>query len=146
MVFASEQDAERAVNMFNGYEYNGRQLKVHHDKFSTQAPNSLMSSPNLSAASVAGGLFRSSSPLAAPTASSLLHSSFGLGELGRSLNSSSPRSSSLLGSMPGGVRGYLDRDTEDPGYWHSDRPSDREELTASSLAASMRLGLNMCVN
>ncbi|KAI0002141.1 hypothetical protein BJV74DRAFT_724743, partial [Russula compacta] len=32
VVFATEHDAERAVNMFNGYEYNGRPLKVHYDK------------------------------------------------------------------------------------------------------------------
>ncbi|KAK7681430.1 hypothetical protein QCA50_015522 [Cerrena zonata] len=31
--FASEQDAERARAMFNGYEYNGRVLKVHFDKY-----------------------------------------------------------------------------------------------------------------
>ncbi|KAI0266482.1 hypothetical protein BC834DRAFT_807743, partial [Gloeopeniophorella convolvens] len=32
VVFATEHDAERAVKMFNGYEYNGRPLKVHYDK------------------------------------------------------------------------------------------------------------------
>ncbi|PPR06524.1 hypothetical protein CVT24_001443 [Panaeolus cyanescens] len=31
--FATEHDADRAMRMFNGYEYGGRQLKVHHDKF-----------------------------------------------------------------------------------------------------------------
>ncbi|KAI0659773.1 hypothetical protein C8Q70DRAFT_891130, partial [Cubamyces menziesii] len=30
--FANEADAERAVRMFNGFEYNGRPLKVHFDK------------------------------------------------------------------------------------------------------------------
>ncbi|KAI0760498.1 hypothetical protein C8Q74DRAFT_1163946, partial [Fomes fomentarius] len=30
--FSNEADAERAVRMFNGYEYNGRPLKVHFDK------------------------------------------------------------------------------------------------------------------
>ncbi|EIW54931.1 uncharacterized protein TRAVEDRAFT_83958, partial [Trametes versicolor FP-101664 SS1] len=30
--FSNETDAERAVRMFNGYEYNGRPLKVHFDK------------------------------------------------------------------------------------------------------------------
>ncbi|OCH86335.1 hypothetical protein OBBRIDRAFT_694985, partial [Obba rivulosa] len=30
--FATETDAERAVRMFNGFEYNGRALKVHYDK------------------------------------------------------------------------------------------------------------------
>lgn len=35
--FANEADAERAVRMFNGYEYNGRALKVHFDKFSAPA-------------------------------------------------------------------------------------------------------------
>ncbi|KAF7763533.1 hypothetical protein Agabi119p4_8070 [Agaricus bisporus var. burnettii] len=34
VVFATEQDAERAVKMFNGYEYNGRVLKVHFDRYS----------------------------------------------------------------------------------------------------------------
>lgn len=34
VVFATEQDAERAVKMFNGYEYNGRALKVHFDRYS----------------------------------------------------------------------------------------------------------------
>ncbi|KNZ80340.1 hypothetical protein J132_06321 [Termitomyces sp. J132] len=33
VTFATESDAERAVQMFNGYEYNGRTLKVNHDKF-----------------------------------------------------------------------------------------------------------------
>lgn len=33
VVFATEQDAERAVKMFNGYEYNGRTLKVHFDRY-----------------------------------------------------------------------------------------------------------------
>ncbi|KAF9652338.1 hypothetical protein BDM02DRAFT_3068929, partial [Thelephora ganbajun] len=32
VVFASEIDAERAVKMFNGYEFNGRPLKVHYDR------------------------------------------------------------------------------------------------------------------
>ncbi|KAF9009957.1 hypothetical protein BDQ17DRAFT_1177133, partial [Cyathus striatus] len=32
VVFASEHDADRAVRIFNGYEYNGRVLKVHYDK------------------------------------------------------------------------------------------------------------------
>ncbi|KAF7986334.1 hypothetical protein HWV62_35318 [Athelia sp. TMB] len=34
VVFATDMDADRAVKMFNGYEYNGRQLKVHYDRFS----------------------------------------------------------------------------------------------------------------
>ncbi|KAF8652334.1 hypothetical protein AX16_004440 [Volvariella volvacea WC 439] len=32
VAFATEVDAERAVRMFHGFEYNGRILKVHHDK------------------------------------------------------------------------------------------------------------------
>ncbi|KAF8955338.1 hypothetical protein BDZ97DRAFT_1642772, partial [Flammula alnicola] len=32
VVFATDYDAERAVKMFNGYDYNGRVLKVHFDK------------------------------------------------------------------------------------------------------------------
>ncbi|KAF7325864.1 Telomere maintenance protein [Mycena kentingensis (nom. inval.)] len=34
VVFATEKDARRAVSMFSGYEFNGRTLKVHYDKFS----------------------------------------------------------------------------------------------------------------
>ncbi|KAF7316402.1 Telomere maintenance protein [Mycena indigotica] len=34
VVFATEKDARRAVTMFSGYEFNGRTLKVHYDKFS----------------------------------------------------------------------------------------------------------------
>ncbi|KAM0748178.1 hypothetical protein T439DRAFT_276529, partial [Meredithblackwellia eburnea MCA 4105] len=34
VLFSTAQDAERAVQMFNGYDYNGRALKVHFDKFS----------------------------------------------------------------------------------------------------------------
>ncbi|KAJ7104463.1 hypothetical protein B0H15DRAFT_26510 [Mycena belliarum] len=34
VVYATEKDAHRAVGMFSGYEYNGRTLKVHYDKFS----------------------------------------------------------------------------------------------------------------
>ncbi|KAF9544700.1 hypothetical protein CPC08DRAFT_618645, partial [Agrocybe pediades] len=32
VTFATEYDAERALRMFNGYEYNNRTLKVHYDK------------------------------------------------------------------------------------------------------------------
>ncbi|KAF7791626.1 hypothetical protein EIP86_002645 [Pleurotus ostreatoroseus] len=39
--FATEGDAERAVKMFNGYDYNGRQLKVHYDKFSASATSAV---------------------------------------------------------------------------------------------------------
>ncbi|TCD70705.1 hypothetical protein EIP91_002081 [Steccherinum ochraceum] len=39
--FASEGDAERARAMFNGYEYNGRTLKVHFDKYGGLATNIL---------------------------------------------------------------------------------------------------------
>ncbi|KAI0302413.1 hypothetical protein B0F90DRAFT_215274 [Multifurca ochricompacta] len=41
VVFATEHDAERAVNMFNGYEYNGRPLKVHYDRFMPSVGQSL---------------------------------------------------------------------------------------------------------
>ncbi|EMD35406.1 hypothetical protein CERSUDRAFT_124727 [Gelatoporia subvermispora B] len=46
--FANEADAERAVRMFNGFEYNGRALKVHYDKFSAPASTALpaASAPN----------------------------------------------------------------------------------------------------
>ncbi|GAA5855365.1 hypothetical protein JCM8547_009051 [Rhodosporidiobolus lusitaniae] len=39
VLFATPQDAERAVAMFNGFEFNGRALKVHFDKFSGQGIN-----------------------------------------------------------------------------------------------------------
>ncbi|KAF8595375.1 hypothetical protein BDV93DRAFT_421120, partial [Ceratobasidium sp. AG-I] len=32
VVYAKETDAGRAVSMFNGYDYNGRILKVHYDR------------------------------------------------------------------------------------------------------------------
>ncbi|KAF8331279.1 uncharacterized protein EI90DRAFT_2846920, partial [Cantharellus anzutake] len=32
VLFANDADANTAVAMFNGYEYNGRTLKVHHDR------------------------------------------------------------------------------------------------------------------
>ncbi|KAF9473324.1 RNA-binding domain-containing protein, partial [Pholiota conissans] len=32
VVFATDYDAERAMKMFNGYEYHGRVLKVHFDR------------------------------------------------------------------------------------------------------------------
>ncbi|GAA5853620.1 hypothetical protein JCM9279_005078 [Rhodotorula babjevae] len=39
VLFGTSQDAERAVGMFNGFEFNGRTLKVHFDKFSGAAVN-----------------------------------------------------------------------------------------------------------
>ena len=45
VVYAKETDAARAVSMFNGYDYNGRILKVHYDRYSpTNQSGSL--SPN----------------------------------------------------------------------------------------------------
>ncbi|CAE6442604.1 unnamed protein product [Rhizoctonia solani] len=47
VVYAKESDAARAVTMFNGYDYNGRILKVHYDRYSPTnqsgalSPNSL---------------------------------------------------------------------------------------------------------
>ncbi|CAE7060281.1 unnamed protein product [Rhizoctonia solani] len=47
VVYAKESDAARAVTMFNGYDYNGRILKVHYDRYSptnqsgSLSPNSL---------------------------------------------------------------------------------------------------------
>ncbi|KZT00518.1 uncharacterized protein LAESUDRAFT_732245 [Laetiporus sulphureus 93-53] len=40
--FSNEADAERAVRMFNGYDYNGRPLKVHFDKFSAPATSAAL--------------------------------------------------------------------------------------------------------
>ncbi|KAF9788638.1 hypothetical protein BJ322DRAFT_1050218 [Thelephora terrestris] len=45
VVFASEIDAERAVKMFNGYEFNGRALKVHYDRFSASQASTVPTSP-----------------------------------------------------------------------------------------------------
>lgn len=33
VLFATPEDAQNALRMYNGYDYNGRQLKVHFDKF-----------------------------------------------------------------------------------------------------------------
>ncbi|KAJ1311848.1 hypothetical protein OPQ81_010309 [Rhizoctonia solani] len=47
VVYAKEADAARAVTMFNGYDYSGRILKVHYDRYSptnqsgSLSPNSL---------------------------------------------------------------------------------------------------------
>lgn len=38
VTFANDIDAERAVQLFNGYDYHGRKLKVYYDKFSSQTP------------------------------------------------------------------------------------------------------------
>jgi len=52
VVYAKESDAARAVSMFNGYDYNGRILKVHYDRYSppnqsgSLSPNSMHSSTN----------------------------------------------------------------------------------------------------
>ncbi|GJJ14998.1 hypothetical protein Clacol_009269 [Clathrus columnatus] len=43
--FANDMDAERAVNIFNGYDYNGRVLKVHYDKFSQSLQSQQTQSP-----------------------------------------------------------------------------------------------------
>ncbi|RDB27901.1 hypothetical protein Hypma_002218 [Hypsizygus marmoreus] len=52
--FATESDAERAVKMFNGYEYNGRALKVNFDKFNhVGQPNAIVSSAPISSTSPA---------------------------------------------------------------------------------------------
>ncbi|GAA5990962.1 hypothetical protein JCM10908_000099 [Rhodotorula pacifica] len=39
VLFATPQDAERAVALFNGHEFNGRMLKVHFDKFAGAGVN-----------------------------------------------------------------------------------------------------------
>ncbi|KAG7095382.1 hypothetical protein E1B28_006139 [Marasmius oreades] len=48
VVFATETDAERALRMFNGYEYNGRPLKVHYDKFSQSTHPAILPMTSLS--------------------------------------------------------------------------------------------------
>ncbi|KAL5481015.1 hypothetical protein ACEPAI_9956 [Sanghuangporus weigelae] len=45
VTFANEIDAERAVAMFNGFDYSGRTLKVHYDKYSAPSPLSCNLSP-----------------------------------------------------------------------------------------------------
>lgn len=39
VLFATQEDARNAVNMFNGYEFQGRVLKVHFDKFTVGGGN-----------------------------------------------------------------------------------------------------------
>ncbi|KAH9888130.1 hypothetical protein C8Q73DRAFT_204492 [Cubamyces lactineus] len=79
--FANEADAERAVRMFNGFEYNGRPLKVHFDKFA--APSS------------------SSAPLVGPGAMSSPHSPASFAFSHTPTHSlSSPVSASLYGQHP----------------------------------------------
>jgi hypothetical protein len=41
-LFATAEDAQKAVTMYNGYEWHGRTLKVHFDKFVSNGPNSPM--------------------------------------------------------------------------------------------------------
>ncbi|KAL4243278.1 hypothetical protein ABKN59_011072 [Abortiporus biennis] len=43
--FATEADAERARVMFNGYEFSGRPLKVHFDKFASSTQSLFSSNP-----------------------------------------------------------------------------------------------------
>lgn len=111
VVFATEFDAERAVNMFNGYEYNGRPLKVHYDKFmpsmgqSMTAPSSpLLTSPfpsvsAASLASIANATVRPTSsrgtPL--PTAQPLEYNAYGMHHV--KMSTSSPPMSALS-SLP----------------------------------------------
>lgn len=58
-MFATDYDADRAVKMFNGYEYNGRALKVHPDKFQ---PGTQPQSPSLSTFSAMGSPFPNGGP------------------------------------------------------------------------------------
>ncbi|KAG9025234.1 hypothetical protein FRB95_010394, partial [Tulasnella sp. JGI-2019a] len=43
VLFQSESDADKAVTLFHGYEYNNRALKVHHDKFTQLTTSGLVS-------------------------------------------------------------------------------------------------------
>ncbi|GAC94080.1 hypothetical protein PHSY_001649 [Pseudozyma hubeiensis SY62] len=36
VLFSSQEDAQNAVRLYHGYEYSGRTLKVHFDRFATQ--------------------------------------------------------------------------------------------------------------
>lgn len=59
VLFASQDDAQTAVDMFNGYELRGRQLKVHFDKYASVGDLA------------ASGAHNSSSSGSIPTAGSL---------------------------------------------------------------------------
>ncbi|EAU89480.2 hypothetical protein CC1G_07706 [Coprinopsis cinerea okayama7 len=41
VVFSSIEEAERARRVFNGYEFNGRQLKVHYDRLTSLPANGM---------------------------------------------------------------------------------------------------------
>jgi hypothetical protein len=55
VVYAKEADATRAVSMFNGYDYNGRILKVHYDRYSPTNQSGNLS-PNSMHAAATGPL------------------------------------------------------------------------------------------
>ncbi|KAB5594673.1 RNA recognition motif domain-containing protein [Ceratobasidium theobromae] len=55
VVYAKEADATRAVTMFNGYDYNGRILKVHYDRYSPTNQSGNLS-PNSMHATATGPL------------------------------------------------------------------------------------------
>ncbi|CAL1699204.1 unnamed protein product [Somion occarium] len=72
--FATEVDAERARAMFNGYEYSGRVLKVHFDKYAGSGIGlgpSMPPIPNLSTSSTPAP---SSSSIPSPLSLSTPHS------------------------------------------------------------------------
>lgn len=46
VLFATPEDAQNAMHIYNGYEYNGRVLKVHFDKFAQPGSNAGTPSPS----------------------------------------------------------------------------------------------------
>ncbi|KAL1924842.1 uncharacterized protein VTP21DRAFT_4496 [Calcarisporiella thermophila] len=60
VIYATPEDAQKAIEIFDGYEYQGRALRVHYDKF---APTSWVSSSN----SPVTGSAAQTSPLGAQT-------------------------------------------------------------------------------
>ncbi|VDB88901.1 unnamed protein product [Peniophora sp. CBMAI 1063] len=108
VVYATESDAERAVRVFNGYEYNGRALKVHYDKFTPHNP--LTGSPMLPSSPMPNAALASYAALNAAAGSSaarsLLSSAHGLSSQPLSPLSNSPitESNAALASRLLGLR------------------------------------------
>lgn len=70
VLFASPEDAQTAVRLYHGYEYNGRTLKVHFDRHAHYGPSvpGIPTDPSqyTSAFQLAGPTMHASAPSAAP--------------------------------------------------------------------------------